>query len=112
LKKLEHYLNAVKADDSPIVKGHILSEEDLLIKQCVLQISCKGELEGDLFSQSVDERTRELLSEMEEEGILHLMNDSLKITPAGEPFIRNICKVFDRRIDRMEFQSETFSKSI
>ena len=112
LKKLEHYLNAVKADDSPIVKGHILSEEDLLIKQCVLQISCKGELEGDLFSQSVDERTRELLSEMEEEGILHLMNDSLKITPAGEPFIRNICRVFDRRIDRMQFQSETFSKSI
>jgi len=40
------------------------------------------------------------------------LNDSLKITPAGEPFIRNICRVFDRRMDRIEFQSETFSKSI
>jgi oxygen-independent coproporphyrinogen III oxidase len=112
VKKLEDYLNLMKTGELPIVKGHILTEEDLLIKQCILQISCQGELDGDLFSSSVDKPTREKLSEMEAEGILYLLDDSLKITSIGEPFIRNICRVFDRRLDEMEFQTQTFSRSI
>jgi oxygen-independent coproporphyrinogen-3 oxidase len=112
LKKLEDYLSVMKAGNLPIIKGHVQSDEDLLIRQCILQISCRGELDGDLFSRGVDERTREVLSEMEQEGILYLLDGSIKITTAGEPFVRNICRVFDRRMDRIEFQSETFSKSI
>jgi oxygen-independent coproporphyrinogen-3 oxidase len=112
LKKLEDYLNALKVGEFPIVKGHVLSEEDLLIRQCILQIACQGELGGDLFSRCVDASAREVLAEMEQEGILHLLDDSMKITNTGQPFIRNICRVFDRRMDRMEFQSEIFSKSI
>lgn len=112
VKKLEDYLNALKSGNLPLTKGHILSEEDLLMRECILQIACQGELDGELFSQSVDEKTRETLREMEEEGILHLLDDSMRITAEGEPFIRNICRVFDRRMDAMEFQSQLFSKSI
>ncbi|HKY53453.1 MAG TPA: oxygen-independent coproporphyrinogen III oxidase [Anaerolineales bacterium] len=112
LKKLEDYLNAVKAGDLPIFKGHICSEEDLMMRQCILHISCQGELEGELFHRSVDEKVHKTLTEMEQEGILRLMDDSLRITPTGEPFIRNICRVFDRRLDRMELHSQLFSKSI
>jgi oxygen-independent coproporphyrinogen-3 oxidase len=112
VKKLEDYLNFLKAGDIPIFKGHICSEEDLLMRQCILQISCRGELDGDLFLRGVDESTRETLSEMNRQGILHLQDDSLRITAAGEPFIRNICRAFDRRMNRMESQSQMFSKSI
>lgn len=112
LKKLEDYLNAVKTGDLPIFKGHICSEEDLLLRQCILSISCQGRLEGELFLRSMDENIHKVLSEMDEEGIVHLMDDSLRITTTGEPFIRNICRVFDRRLDRMELHSQLFSKSI
>jgi oxygen-independent coproporphyrinogen-3 oxidase len=112
LKKLEDYLSVVKTGELPTFKGHICSEEDLLMRQCILQISCQGVLDGDLFLRGVDERSHATLLEMEQEGILHLFDDSLKVTAAGEPFIRNICRVFDRRLDRMELQGQIFSKSI
>lgn len=112
LKKLEDYLTAVKKSELPIFKGHVCSEEDMLVRQCILSIACQGELEGELFLQSVNENTRAALAEMEDEGILHLMDDSFRITTAGEPFIRNICRIFDRRLDQMELHGQIFSKSI
>jgi oxygen-independent coproporphyrinogen-3 oxidase len=112
VKKLEDYLDAVKSGGLPIVKGHILSEEDLLMRECILQVACKGGLGGDLFQLGVDERTRLTLAEMDEEGILCLFDDSMRITTEGEPFVRNICRVFDRRMDQMVTENQTFSKSI
>jgi oxygen-independent coproporphyrinogen-3 oxidase len=48
---------------------------------------------------------------MEKEGILYLWNGGLKVTAAGEPFVRNICRVFDRRMDEQN-REQVFSKAI
>jgi oxygen-independent coproporphyrinogen-3 oxidase len=50
------------------------------------------------------------LQEMENEGILYLDDDGMKITTAGEPFIRNICSVFDRNFSGGS--DNVFSKAI
>lgn len=97
-KKVEDYIMAIKKTGSAVFKGHVLSEEDLLIRKCILQISCEGELSAKLFDQLVNPSIRETLIEMENEGILYIYNGGLKVTSAGEPFIRNICNVFDRRM--------------
>jgi len=112
VKKVEDYIDALKDGGLPIFKGHTLTDEDLLMRECILHISCRGELEGDLFSRGMDESTRESLSEMEQDGILHLLDDSLRITTAGAPFVRNICRVFDRRLNSVDLQDQIFSKSI
>jgi oxygen-independent coproporphyrinogen-3 oxidase len=110
VKKVEDYMNSVKQSGTAITKGHILSEDDLLIRQCILEISCKGELSADLLVTVADRTILDTLVEMEKEGILYLIDGGLKVTTAGEPFIRNICRVFDRRM--RESDKTVFSKAI
>lgn len=112
LKKVEDYLSEVKGNGTAIFKGHMLTDEDLLLRQCILEISCKGKLSQDLLTQVMDRSILDHLIEMEKEGILYLDDNGLRVTTAGEPFIRNICKVFDQRMNREENQLQVFSKVI
>jgi oxygen-independent coproporphyrinogen-3 oxidase len=110
LKKVEEYMTSVKENGAAVIKGHVLSDEDLLIRQCILEISCRGELREDLLLQVTDRSILDELVEMEKEGILYLWNGGLKVTSVGEPFTRNICRVFDRRVG--ENGREVFSRAI
>lgn len=111
-KKVENYSSGLK-DSGSIVKGHILSDEDLVVRECILQISCKGMLAPALMEQVLTPSMHETLQQMEKEGILYLYEDGgMKITTAGEPFIRNICRVFDKRMDNYEPQEQVFSRAI
>jgi oxygen-independent coproporphyrinogen III oxidase len=111
LKKVEDYLGNIKESGSALVKGHVLSDEDLVIRQCILQISCTGQLNEDLLRKVTDWSILDKLKEMEKEGILYLWDGGLKVTAAGEPFIRSICMVFDRRIGSGD-REQVFSKAI
>jgi oxygen-independent coproporphyrinogen III oxidase len=111
VKKVEHYNDAIKEKGSALEKGHMLSEEDLIIKQCILQISCKAELSGELLTKVTSRKILDTIVEMEKEGILYLYDGGLKVTAGGEPFIRNICRVFDKRVDAKEGK-EFFSRAI
>lgn len=111
-KKVEDYLAAVQ-ENNTIFKGHILSEDDLLIKQCILQISCQGQLSAELLMKVADAQLYDALHEMEDEGVLYLYEDGrMEVTAAGGPFIRNICSVFDRRLSAQNVDQPIFSKSI
>lgn len=41
-KTVEQYREAVDKNEFPIFKGHILNEEDLIIRKHILNIMCKG----------------------------------------------------------------------
>jgi oxygen-independent coproporphyrinogen III oxidase len=111
VKKVEEYMAAVKDQGTAVVKGHELSDEDLLMKQCILQIACTGELGEEQLEKVADQSILDRLVEMEKEGILYLWDGGLKVTSAGEPFIRNICRVFDKRMDEQN-KEQLFSKAI
>jgi oxygen-independent coproporphyrinogen-3 oxidase len=110
-KKVEDYTSSVKEKGLSVVKGHVLSEEDTLIKQCIMQISCRGELCSELLQQVVTREILDTLVEMEREGILYLYEGGLKVRTTGEPFIRNICRVFDQYVGK-EGNLQKFSKAI
>lgn len=110
-KKVEDYMKAVMESGLAVVKGHMLSDEDQIIRQCILQISCTGELSEDLLLKVADRSILDVLVDMEKEGILYFLDGGLKVTAVGEPFIRNICRVFDRRMG-VENRREVFSKAI
>lgn len=112
-KKVEAYLHNIMNSGSAIFKGHILSDEDLLLKECILQICCQGKLNHALLNQVVNPSVLETLHEMEQEGILELFDEGgLKVTAAGHPFIRNICSVFDKRMNKQASHQQVFSKAI
>jgi oxygen-independent coproporphyrinogen-3 oxidase len=56
-------------------------------------------LSSELLQQVATPQALDTLAEMEKEGILYLIDGGLKVTTTGAPFIRNICRVFDRRVD-------------
>jgi oxygen-independent coproporphyrinogen III oxidase len=112
VKKVEEYLELLKADMLPTLKGHIMTAEDKLLKEAILQISCRGHLDQELFLQLVDSIMLDTLVGMEKEGILYIHHDGLHITTAGQPFVRNICAVFDKRMQAEASQKQIFSKAI
>lgn len=112
-KNVDEYSLKIKNHISGVFRGHILTEEDWLLKQCILQISCQGKLSKDLFEQVVDPFLLDVLAAMEKDGILYLHDNSLTITTMGEPFVRNICSVFDKRMQYGDKKKNNlFSKSI
>lgn len=95
VKKVEDYLDRVNTTGEATFKGHMLSVDDRLVKLCILQLSCNRRLEKELLTEVANRDIWTKLHEMEGEGILYVDQSGLKITTAGEPFIRNICSVFD-----------------
>ncbi len=113
VKKVDDYLAAIK-ETSAIVKGHLLTEEDLVLKASILEISCTGSLSPALMSKVQDASILGALAEMEGEGILQLNQEGgLRITSTGRPFVRNVCRVFDKRMGNQGSSDKLlFSKAI
>ena len=111
VKKVEDYIGLIKENGTAVTKGHILSNEDMLIRQCILELSCRGELSAQRLGQIATPFIFDALTEMEKEGILYLYDGGLKVTTAGQPFVRNICKVFDKRMEAANGK-EIFSRAI
>ncbi|WP_242920195.1 oxygen-independent coproporphyrinogen III oxidase [Pontibacter liquoris] len=113
-KKVEAYENAVADGELAILKGHFLSAEDLLIKEAILSIACKGELNltGGVEELTETEAQAEL-DQMQDEGLIQLTATGLQVTEAGKPFTRNICMVFDRKLRyNAKAGEQVFSKAI
>ena len=98
-KKVEDYKAGLAGRGLPILKGHLLTEEDLRVKEAILAIACKGTYAwADNEYYRLDEPSRAALEAMQEDGLLLLSPTNLWVTDLGKAFIRNICMVFDQRI--------------
>lgn len=112
VKKVEDYRSAVDRTVLPVMKGHLMTDEDLVLRQCILDISCRGELTAELLQPVNSATMNEALTEMEEEGILYKVDGGLKVSVKGHPFIRNICRIFDKRMPSENSSAPIFSKAI
>jgi oxygen-independent coproporphyrinogen-3 oxidase len=52
------------------------------------------------------------LKEMENDGLVIIKKDKIKVTVAGKAFVRNICMAFDLRLKRKAPETELFSMTI
>jgi oxygen-independent coproporphyrinogen-3 oxidase len=52
------------------------------------------------------------LKEMENDGLVIIEKNGLKVTNAGKPFVRNICMAFDLRLKRKAPDVKLFSMTI
>ncbi len=110
LKKVEDYEHNISAGEWAVFKGHTQSDNDLVVRRCILEIACKGELHSTLLQQVMTKTISNELREMQEEGIIELSSDGMKVTETGRAFVRNICSVFDETLKGQNKQA--FSKAI
>lgn len=110
-KKVEEYLELLKTGEFPIIKGHMLTNEDLIIRKHILNIMCKGETnwENDIKVLNVLADTLARLTELQTDGLILADENGLTVTETGKRFLRNICMAFDARLWKNKSETQLFS---
>ena len=113
-KSLEEYYRILRENQLPIVKGHILDEEDLIIRKHILNLTCDLETSWSNESLYFKELPSVLLDleEIEKDKLIVIEENKLKITEAGRPFVRNICMAFDLHLKRKSPETNLFSMTV
>jgi oxygen-independent coproporphyrinogen-3 oxidase len=89
------------------------TDEDIVLKACILDLACHGELAIARLRHIEDKNILRELQVMQSDGIVHLTAEKVVITNAGKAFIRNICSVFDKRMKKaLPGPRQVFSKAI
>ena len=114
VKSIEEYQHLVENDIIPIYRGHILTEEDLVIRRHILNLMCRLETSWEDPSLKFDELDLVLdhLKEMEIDGLIDTNYNQLNVTEAGRPFVRNVCMAFDLLLHRKAPEKRVFSMTI
>lgn len=114
VKTLEEYYAVLAQNELPVFRGHVLIEEDLIIRKHILNIMCQLHTSwyeyGYYFSEI--NQVLERLQEMEQDGLIIITNHSLTVTEKGKAFIRNICMAFDLRMTRNLPETKLFSMTV
>ena len=113
-KVVEDYQRTIATDEVPILRGHMLSEEDLVLRRHIVNIMCHFETSWhspELQHPSLYEGL-ERLKEMADDGLVDISGERLEVTEEGKTFIRNICMALDARLWRHKPETELFSQVI
>lgn len=113
-KTVEEYQDIVNEGRIPIFRGHHLTEEDLIIRQHILNIMCHFETswEDDALKFPELNECLERLEEMQHDGLVEISENGLTVPEAAHPFVRNICMAFDLRLIRNKPTTRIFSMTI
>lgn len=102
-KTLGGYYQLIGTGDLAVRKGYFLSEEDQAFRRHILDIACKGYTVFDpAWLSVIDEWSMPALREMEGDGLVRIGETGVRLTPAGRPFLRQVCKAFDLHLLRDE----------
>lgn len=111
-KTVESYQAIVNSGRLPVFRGHILSEQDLVIRKCILDLMCHFETNLSAISDgSIKNKIIEDLSELESDNLVLINKDSVIVPEPGIPFVRNICMCFDQYLSERT-TTNLFSKTI
>ena len=114
VKTLKEYYTAVRNDELPLMRGHLLNEEDLIIRKHILNLMCRFETSWSDQTDRFPEIPEVLiqLKELEKDGLVELYHDRIVVTENGKPFIRKICMPFDLRLQRKKPETKLFSMTV
>ncbi|TDE02170.1 oxygen-independent coproporphyrinogen III oxidase [Flavobacterium hiemivividum] len=113
-KKIEDYYKVLKIDKLPIFRGHLLTDEDLIIRKHILNLMCEfgtSWADTSTYFKEIPEVLIQL-KEMEKDGLLEMHKERLQVTESGKPYIRNICMAFDLHLKRKAPDTALFSMTI
>jgi oxygen-independent coproporphyrinogen III oxidase len=113
-KKIEDYYDRLEENEIPLYRGHILTEEDEVIRQHILNLMCR------LTTSWEDEKLRfpEIpdvlikLKEMEADGLIEIKVKGIDITEEGRPYVRNVCMALDLLLQRNQPDTQLFSMTV
>ena len=111
VKKVEDYYDLINKGQFPILKGHHLTEEDLIIRRHILNLMCKGRTDWDTSLVINDALIAglERAKLLEQDGLVEILENRLAVTHLGKRFLRNICMSLDARLWSEKPETQLFS---
>ncbi|MCB0448080.1 MAG: oxygen-independent coproporphyrinogen III oxidase [Gelidibacter sp.] len=114
VKGIEEYYHLLNEHIIPVYRGHILNDEDLIIRQHILNLMCQFETSWSSKHLFIDELSDILISlkEMQSDGLVELYPNQIRVTEKGKPFVRNVCMAFDLLLQRNKPETQLFSMTV
>lgn len=96
-RTIESYQEIIRNGHLPILRGHLLTPEDQILRRHMLNILCRFETNWDLpqFQCRELEAGVARLQPLEADGLVGLFPCCLRVTEQGKPFLRLICQLLD-----------------
>lgn len=113
-KKVKDYQSIVASGELAIIRGHLMTQEDEIIRHHILNLIRKQEtdwIDSKWYHTSLLS-AMERLEEMEADGLVELETQRIIITEKGKDFIRNICLALDARYWATENSRSLFSQTV
>lgn len=113
-KKIEDYTSTCDKNTIHIAQGHLLSEEDQILRKHILNLMTRFEThwynpkEQNPLLDSAANR----LGGMIDDGLVQKAPYGLKVTHKGRPFVRNVCMAIDPYLIEKERIENMFSQTI
>ena len=113
-KTVEEYEASINKGELSVYRGHILSEEDLVIRRHILNLMCNLETswEEDNMKFNGIENVKSMLKGMEEDDLIIIKENGIEVKEEGRPFVRNVCMSFDLRMLENQPETRIFSMTI
>ncbi|MFN3951673.1 MAG: oxygen-independent coproporphyrinogen III oxidase [Thermaurantimonas sp.] len=114
LKETEAYIHAISQGTLPIERGHILSDRDIAIRKCIMNVMCNRKIyfPKDIFSHDHLEYIIATIESFIQDEALIWDGESLTPTDFGQLILRNIAAIFDSYLFEKGLTENMFSKSV
>jgi oxygen-independent coproporphyrinogen-3 oxidase len=112
VKVVEEYMELVNNNEIPVFKGHMLTQDDLVVRQHILNIMCKGYTTWNVDLCGVLMGGIERLKPLADDGLIELTPWELTVTDLGKRYLRNICMALDERLWADKPSSQLFSMAV
>jgi len=119
IRKLSRYYQALDQDCLPIERGRLLSSDDRVRREVIMQLMCNfridkrrisGQFGIDFDDYFADSITR--LAELEDEGFLHNDDEAIAVSGQGQLFVRNAAMAFDGYLEPKPATRPAFSRTV
>lgn len=112
-KDLRLYQQRVQSGELPIHRGHVLSEEDQVLRWHILRLMTQLQTRWDSPADYTDYLATipQRLAAPADDGLVELDATGCRVTAKGRAFLRNICMAFDARLSRRAPDQGLFSRT-
>jgi oxygen-independent coproporphyrinogen-3 oxidase len=113
-KRVEDYVARVNEGKLPVFRGHLLTDEDLLVRKHILNLMCNLETswEDESMKLADIDEILERLQEMKDDNLIEVYKNRLVVKEDSRMFVRNVCMAFDLRLAKAKPEERIFSMTI
>lgn len=104
ISAIQEYRKLLAAGAATVARGFATSPEDRMRRALIGELMCHYRVDlrrvaDGYFPEASFDKEKVSLKEMQEQGLVRLDGDVLKVTDKGRPWVRAVCAVFDQYLE-------------